>query len=127
TPPRTGGRPLRTRGSLRRVAPLLRAPLRRLPHRPRLRGHAVGRRVSPRLHRVPAGVVALLPTVRRNARPSGATRAPSRVGGGNAQFHLALPRAAPRARNGGAPRRSRSGSAGDTQTADPRAGRGHPA
>ena len=75
---RPGG--ARPQGALRGVAALLRAAVGHVPDRARLRGHAVGRRVAPRLHRGAARPVALAPDLRRRAGPAGAARAPRRRG-----------------------------------------------
>ena len=85
---------------------LLRAAGRRLPDGARLRGHAVGRRVAARLHRVPARVVAKLAALRDHRRPAGAGRAAADLGRGQAKLHLALPGAAARAGHAGAPGRA---------------------
>ncbi len=114
------GTALRARRPVRRVAPLLRAPRRRLPDGDGLRGHAVGGRGPARLHRVPARVVAQLAAVRH--RP-GAARAPGEapdVGRGEPELHVALPRAALRAGDGRAARRVRARAGRDAAPADPR-------
>ncbi len=92
------------RGPLRRLAPLLRAPRGELSDGARLRGHAVGRREPARLRRVPARVVAEPPDLRAHARAAGAAGAPADLGRRAAQLHVALPRAALAAGDGGAPR-----------------------
>ena len=85
-------------GPVRGLADLLRAPLGDVPDSARLRGHAVGRRVSPRLRRAPARVVAEPPAVRDHARPARAGRAAADVGSRASQLHLHVPRAARRGR-----------------------------
>ena len=62
----------------------------------RVRGHGVGRRGAARLHRVPRRLVAEPSAVRARARPARAGRAAADVGRGQAQRHVALPRAARR-------------------------------
>ena len=89
---RAGG--ARQAGAVRRLAALLRAARRRLPHRARVRGHAVGGREPARLRRVPARMVAQLAAVRDHAGAPGAARAPDELGRRPAQLQLALPRAA---------------------------------
>ncbi len=96
-----GGRALRARRSLRRMADLLRAPERSRTGGDGVRGHAVGGRLAARLHRLPARVVAAVPHLRLHARPPGAERAPPDLGLRQAQLHLALPRAAARPRRWG--------------------------
>ena len=81
------------------MAALLRAAGGHVSGRARLRGHAVGRRFAPRLHRVAARLVALPPDLRRRAGPAGAARAPRHVGRRPSQLHVALPRAASRGRD----------------------------
>ncbi len=89
-----GGQRVRARGPVRGLAAVLRAAGRRVPDGARLRGHAVGRRVAARLHRVPARVVAQSPIfVVTLARP-GAASSGADLGRGQAQLHLDLPRAA---------------------------------
>ena len=68
------------RGSLLRLAPVLRADGRAGPGRPDLRGHPVGRRRARRVRRVPARVVAEPADLRDHARPAGAGRARTRAG-----------------------------------------------
>ena len=95
------GHALRARRPVRRLAALLRAPDGRVPGDHGLRGHAVGGRLAARLHRLPARVVAEPPALRLHARPPGAARAAADLGRRAAQLHLALPRAAPAAGDGG--------------------------
>ena len=95
-----------------------------VPDRARLRGHAVGRRVAARLRRVPARVVAQPPALRDHARAAGAARAPTDLGRRPPQLHVAVPRAALGAGDGGAARRPRPGPAGGLAGADPRPRRG---
>ena len=98
----------RPAGPVRRLAALLRAPGRALSDGARLRGHAVGGREPARLRRVPARVVAQPPDLRDHARAARAARAPADLGRRAAQLHVALPRAALAAGDGGAARRARA-------------------
>ena len=68
------------RGSLLRLAALLRADGRGRAGDPALRGPALGRRGAARLHRVPRRMVAQPPALHRHARAARAARAPSRRG-----------------------------------------------
>ena len=76
----------RPAGPVRRLAVVLRAARRRLSHRARLRGHAVGRRLAAGLRRVPAGLVAQLAAVRDHVRPARAARAAAELGAGHRNF-----------------------------------------
>ncbi len=114
-------------GALCGVAALLRAARRRRARGARVRGRAVGGCEPPRLRRVPARVVARPPHLRRDACASGAARAAPDVGGGPAQLHVSLARAAAGGRDAGAPGRARARAARGAQGADSRPCRGCPA
>ena len=127
-PARAGGEhPVRARGPVRRLAPLLRAARRRLPDGDGLRGHAVGGCLAARLHRVPARMVQELAPVRDDARAPRAPGTAADLGGGDPQLHLDLPGAAAGGGDGGAARRPRPRPARDAAPPDPRAGGGDPA
>ena len=122
-----GGRARRPGEPLLRLADPLRATRRERADDPRLRGHAVGRQRPARLPRVPARVVAQPPALRPRPGPTRAGGQAPDLGRRQAQLHVALPRAAVRAR------RWRSCSPGSCRASrrtcapDPRARRGRAA
>ena len=124
---RRGERRLRARGPFRRLAALLRAADRRLPGRDALRGHAVGGRVAPRLHRVPARVGTQLADPRRHPGSPRAARAAADLGSRPSQLQLDLPRAALARGDGRAARRPRPGPPRRAANADPCTCRRNPA
>ena len=77
----------RPRGSVLRLAVVLRAHVGAGPRRPDLRGHPVGRHRARRVRRVPARVVAEHADLRDHARPAGAGRPPPGLGRELAQLH----------------------------------------
>ena len=117
----------RPRGAVRRLADLLRADQRRGDGRDGVRGPAVGRRGSARLHRVDARMVAEQADLHRHAGASGARRPPAELGLGPAQLPGDAPGAAPRRDDGRA--RARDGARRRRRRRDPdrRASRGHAA
>src|SRR6266540_4012486 len=117
---RRGGRG-RAPGAVRGVAAVLRAAGRVESGASRLRGLALGGCEPPRLHRVPARVVAQPAAVRDHARETRVAREATDVGSRAAQLLVALPRATPRTRDGRAAARPRPGAAGGAEGADPRA------
>jgi class 3 adenylate cyclase len=99
TAPRSSARPRRPqRLGFRRpvlgMAPVLREAGDARADGDGLRGPAVGRRGTARLHRVPARLVARVPAVRADAVAAGADRPAAQLGLGQAQLHLDLPGAA---------------------------------
>ena len=75
-------------------------------------------------HRVPARLVAQPRHLRAHPRPPRARRAPPELGGGPAQLHVDLPRAARREGDARPHHRARAGLAGGDERADPRPRRG---
>ena len=86
-----------------------------------------GPTLAARLHRVPARVVAVLPALRRHTRSPRAAGEARRLGLGDAQLHVDLPRAAVQVGHGRTPRRARAWASARADDADTRSRGGHPA
>ena len=111
---------------LRRLAALLRAAREHVPHRPRVRGHAVGRREPARVRRVPARVVEVEPALRAGPHASRAPRQAAELGRRAPQLHVAPSRPTLGIGDDGASRRLRARSPRATSRADLGPGRRSP-
>ena len=102
------GRPVRARGPVRGLAPVLRADVGAAANSARLRGHAVGRRLAARVRRVPARLVAKARDLRPHPRAPRARGPSPGLGGGQAELQRREPRAAVRKSDGRAAHRVRA-------------------
>ena len=113
------------RRALLRVADVLRANLRPRAHGHAVRGPAVGRLGTDRLHRARPRVGARPPHPDRYVGASRVARRTPELGGGTAQLHLDAPRAAQRRGHAQAALGSGSGIARPSHRPDRRTGRRH--